>query len=133
MRGLNRITLVGRLGQEPESRVSKNNYPLTTFSVATNRSRKEGDKWIEETDWHDVKVFGEDAERCTKRLKKGSCVAVDGTLVYETWTDDAGQKRRRPRILANKVEFLMDLKSLFLDPAAADEEQDEDEEHTAVA
>ena len=113
MRGLNRIVVVGRLGQEPELRVSKGNQPWVTFSVATNRGRRgEGDAWVEETDWHDVKVFGEDAERAARRLRKGSVVGVDGSLVYETWTDDAGQKRRRPRILARSVSFLSDLRPL---------------------
>ena len=110
MRGMNRIVIVGRLGQEPELRVSKNNQPWLTFSVATNRGRREGDGWVEETDWHDIKVFGEDAERAARRLRKGSVVAADGALVYETWTDDAGQKRRRARVLANRVSFVSDLK-----------------------
>lgn len=113
MRGLNRIVIVGRLGQEPELRVSKGNQPWATFSIATNRGKRgEGDAWVEETDWHDVKVFGDDAERSAKRLRKGSIVGVDGSLVYETWTDDAGHKRRRARILARSVSFLSDLRPL---------------------
>jgi single-strand DNA-binding protein len=123
MRGMNRIVIVGRLGQEPELRVSKGNHPFLTFSVATSRSRRDGDGWVEETDWHDVKVFGDDAERASRRLRKGSVVAVDGMLVYETWTDDAGQKRRRPRIHAKSVSFVSDLK-----PAPAGEEAAESAE-----
>lgn len=128
MRGMNRIVIVGRLGAEPELRVSKGNHPWATFSVATNRGRKEGDTWVEDTDWHDVKVFGDDAERAHRRLRKGSVVAVDGALVYETWTDDAGQKRRRPRILANRLAFVADLR-----PAATAATDDEGAEEAAPA
>lgn len=118
MRGMNRIVIVGRLGQDPELRVSKGNHPFLTFSVATGRARREGDAWVEDTDWHDVKVFGDTAERASRRLRKGSVVAVDGALVYETWTDDAGQKRRRPRIHAKSVSFVSDLKPAEASDAA---------------
>src|SRR5688572_27798097 len=106
MRGMNRIVIIGRLGADPELRTAKSGNPWATLSVATNRARKEGDTWIEETDWHEVKVFGEDAERCHRRLKRGSVVAVDGSLVYEAWTDDQGARRRKPKIVASRVQFV---------------------------
>lgn len=110
MRGMNRIVLVGRLGQDPEVRQGKGGGAWCTLSLATNRSRREGDGWVEETDWHDVRVFGDDAERCQRRLRKGSVVAVDGALIYDTWTDDAGQKRRKARVAASRIQFVADLK-----------------------
>ncbi|MCA9493673.1 MAG: single-stranded DNA-binding protein [Myxococcales bacterium] len=110
MRGMNRIVLVGRLGRDPELRQGKGGGAFCTFSVATNRSRRDGDQWVEETDWHDVRVFGDDAERCVRRLRKGSVVAVDGAMVYDAWTDDAGHKRRTARVAASRVQFVADLK-----------------------
>jgi single-strand DNA-binding protein len=110
MRGLNRIVVLGRLGQDPELRQAKNGNPWASFSVATSRGRKDGDTWIEETDWHDVRVFGDEAERCHRRLRKGSVVAVDGAMVYDTWTDEAGARRRKPRIHATRVSFVSDLR-----------------------
>lgn len=110
MRGMNRIVIVGRLGQDPELRHSKNGTPWCTMSVATNRSRKDGDQWIDETDWHEVKVFGDDAERSHRKLRKGSVVAVDGSLIYETWKDEAGNRRRKPRIVASRVQFVAELR-----------------------
>lgn len=112
MRGMNRIVIVGRLGQDPELRQAKNGTAWCSMSVATNRSRREGEQWIEETDWHDVKVFGEDAERSHRRLRKGSVVAVDGSLVYETWTDDSGVRRRKPKIIATRVQFVAELREV---------------------
>ena len=115
MRGMNRIVIVGRLGQDPELRHGKTGTAWCSFAVATNRSRKDGENWIEETDWHDIKVYGEDAERSQRRLRKGSVVAVDGSLIYETWVDEHQARRRKPRIIATRVQFLADLRS---DPAA---------------
>jgi single-strand DNA-binding protein len=108
MRGMNRIVIVGRLGADPELRQSKGGNPFCTMSVATNRQRREGDGWVEEADWHDVRVFGDDAERCHRVLRKGSVVAVDGHLNYDAWTDDQGQRRRKPRIVASRVQFVAD-------------------------
>ena len=119
MRGLNRIVVLGRLGQDPELRQGKNGSAWTMFSVATNRPRKDGDQWIEETDWHNVRVFGDEAERCHRMLRKGSVVAVDGAMVYESWTDDDGVKRRTARIVARNVTFVADLRAAeAAEPAA---------------
>jgi single-strand DNA-binding protein len=118
MRGMNRIVIVGRLGQEPEVKQSKSGSAWCSLSVATNRARKEGEGWVEETDWHDVRVFGDDAERCQKRLRKGSVVAVDGSLIYETWVDDQQVRRRKPKIVATRVQFVADLRSETADADA---------------
>lgn len=117
--------LIGRVGADPELRQARNGSAWGSFSVATHRSRKEGDAWVEETDWHDVRVFGEDAERCHKRLKRGSVVAVEGTLVYDVWTDEQGVKRRKPRVVASRLQFLADLRpseAVAGDRPAAEEE-----------
>ena len=111
MRGVNRLIVVGRLGQDPELRTSKAGNPWCTFNVATNRSRKSGEQWVEETDWHRVKVFGTQAERCHEFLRRGSMVSVEGAVTCEQWTDDEGIKRSATRILAERVGFLSDMKA----------------------
>jgi single-strand DNA-binding protein len=118
---MNRIVIVGRLGSDPELRQSRSGTAWCSMTIATNRARKEGDQWVEETDWHEVKVFGDDAERSHRKLRKGSVVAVDGSLVYETWKDDAGNRRRKPKIVATRVQFLADLREA---PAASEPETD---------
>lgn len=110
MRGLNRIVVVGRLGGDPELRQGKTGTPWATFTLATNRSKRDGDGWTEETDWHSIKVFGDDAERCHRMLRKGSVVAVEGAMVYETWTDSDNVSRKLARIIARSVTFLADLR-----------------------
>ncbi|MEQ1502074.1 MAG: single-stranded DNA-binding protein [Myxococcota bacterium] len=109
MRGLSRVVIVGRLGKDPELRTSRSAQAFATMSVATNRPKRDGEAWVEETDWHDVLVFGEDAVRCQKRLKPGSVVAIEGSLVYESWLDE-GVRRRKAKIVANRVQFVSDLR-----------------------
>lgn len=106
MRGLNQIVLVGNLGRDPEIRPGKSGIPWGTFSLATTRARRDGEKWVEDVDWHEVKVFGALAEQVGRFCKKGRPVAVTGSVTYEKWSDDEGNKRVSARILADRVDFL---------------------------
>ncbi len=110
MRGVNKMMVVGRLGQSPELMTSKAGKPWMRLSVATNRAVRRDDEWEEETDWHRVTVFGERAEQCLRFLRKGSLVGVEGPMVYEKWTDEEGVRRLSARIIADKVHFLADLR-----------------------
>lgn len=118
MRCMNKVLLVGRVGQEPELRQGRSGLPWASMRVATNRSRKQDGAWVEETDWHDIRVFGGSAEACHRRIRRGSLVSVEGTLTYDAWTDDKGVRRRTPRVLADRVGFLSDLRE---SPTAAAE------------
>lgn len=115
MRGLNRVTLIGRLGRHPELRTSKAGKPWCKLAVATNRRKKHGEEWKEETDWHRVTVFGDDAERCDRMLRAGSLVAVEGTMTYDQYEDKDGVKRTSPEVIARNIGFLTDLR----EPSAA--------------
>lgn len=107
MRGVNRVFIVGRLGQDPEVRQSAKGEPWCKFTVATNRNRKDGDgNWTEEADWHDVKAFGRTAEQCAQFLARGSAVAIEGALGYRKWKDDEGKTRVSTSVLADRVSFL---------------------------
>lgn len=107
MRGLNRVMLVGHLGREPELRTSQSGkVSWCTFTLATGRSKKEADRWVEATDWHRIKVFGTQAELSHRYLSKGHMVAVEGAVVYDTWVDKDGNKRTSTVIMADRVTFL---------------------------
>lgn len=110
MRGMNRVTLIGRLGRHPELREGKTGTRWCTLSVATDRRRRDGEDWKNETDWHQVKVFGTEAEKCEQMLRSGSLISVEGSMAYEKWEDDEGKSRTAARILADKVGFLADLR-----------------------
>jgi single-strand DNA-binding protein len=106
MRGINRVTLIGNLGRDPELRTSANGtVSWCTFSLATTRSRKQGDEWVDQTDWHRIKVFGTQAELCSRYLSKGRMVYVEGSVTYDQWERD-GVKRTTTVIMADQVTFL---------------------------
>ena len=100
MKSMNHIALVGRLGRHPEVRQSKTGTPWCKLAVATNRRRKEGDEWKDDTDWHSVKVSGTDAQRCEQFLRSGSLVSIEGSMIYEKWEDDAGKQRVSSAVMA---------------------------------
>lgn len=107
MRGMNKAMLIGHLGRDPELRTGgTSGVSWCTFTLATSRNRREGDGWTETTDWHRVKVFGAQAEATHLHMRKGSLVAVEGSVTYEQWTDQEGNRRVSTVILADRVNFL---------------------------
>ena len=105
---LNRATIIGHLGQDPELRYLPTSGQLVTaFSVATDESFTDKDGQRQErTDWHNVVVYGK-AENCHKYLAKGREVYVEGRLrTREYESRDNGGKRQRTEIIASRVQFL---------------------------
>ena len=105
---LNRVTIIGHLGQDPELRYLTNGQALGRFSVATDESYtdKEGNRQ-ERTEWHQIAVFGKVAEMCGKYLAKGRQVYVEGRLrTREYEARNNGGKRQRTEIVASRVQFL---------------------------
>lgn len=105
-RGVNKVILVGNLGQDPEMKYTAGGTALCTFSVATseNFNDREGNPQ-ERTEWHRIVVWGKLAEICGQYLSKGRQVYVEGSLRTSTW-DDNGSKRYRTEINAREVQFL---------------------------
>lgn len=90
----NKVQLIGNLGNVPEVKNIEGGKKLAKFSVATSESYRntKGEK-ITETQWHNVVAWGKVAEIAEKFLLKGSEVAVEGKLVYRTYTDNDGVKK----------------------------------------
>lgn len=98
---VNKAIIIGRLGQDPETRYTSNNNAVTNFSVAT--SEKYNDK--EYTEWHRVVAFKRLAEICGEYLKKGSQVYVEGRLQTRSWVDKENNTRHTTEIIANTVQY----------------------------
>ncbi len=107
MAGINKVIIVGRLGNDPEVKTIGNGQTVTRISVATSEqwSDKEGKKQ-EKTEWHRITTWGKLAEICGKHLSKGRQVYVEGRLQTNSWEDQQGQKRYSTEIVANTVQFL---------------------------
>ena len=121
MRTFSRVMVIGRVGRDVEVRLPSNGgTSWATMSVATSRARRDGDAWVEETEWHAVKLFGRDAEYAAKWGRRGALVAVEGSLSYERYADAEGHKRTTVRILAERLSVLVAApeRTLEAEPAA---------------
>ena len=104
---LNKVMLIGNLGQKPELRQTNSNLAVTRLSVATTERRKGGDgNWANHTEWHNVTVFGKQAENCVQFLDKGRQVYVEGRLSTRKWQDKDGNDRKTTEVIASDVRFL---------------------------
>ena len=107
MFGINRVTLIGNLGADPEVRKTASQQTVTQFSLATSESwvNKEGERQ-EKTEWHRIVIWGKLAETCAKHLAKGRQVFIEGRLQTRSWETEQGQKRFTTEVIANQVLFL---------------------------
>lgn len=104
---LNRVTLVGHLGRDPEVRRLENGTPVGKFSIATTESYKDTNgEWQNQTEWHDIIVWRAQAEQAEKVLKKGSLVYIEGKLTHRKWTDKNGIERYTTEIVASSFRGL---------------------------
>jgi len=103
----NSVKLIGRLGQDPEVKTLDKGNKFAKFSLATSDSftSKDGSRQ-EQTQWHNIVVWGNLAGICEKYLKKGKEIAIDGRLTYRTWEDKNGMKHTSSEIVANEMLFV---------------------------
>lgn len=105
---VNKVILVGRLGKDPEVRFTNTGSAVANFSLATSEqwTDKEG-KRQERTEWHNIVVWGKQAEHCGQYLSKGREVYVEGSIRTSSYDDkNTGQKRYKTEIVAQNVRFL---------------------------
>ncbi len=106
MSGINRVILIGRLGKDPDDRMTAGGTRVSNFSLATHRFRN-GDGGAQEvTEWHRVVAFGKTAEQCNQYLKKGRLVCIEGSLQTRSWEKPPGEKHYMTEVIAARVTFL---------------------------
>lgn len=103
---LNKVLLIGRLTADPELRSTSSGNPVASFSVATNRvwTNKTGERQ-EATEFHNVVVWGRQAETTHQFLKKGALVLIEGRLQTRSWEGRDGQSKRTTEVIAERVQF----------------------------
>ncbi len=102
---INKAIVYGNLTRDPELRSLPSGIQVTTFSLATNRVYKDKDgKRQEQSDFHNIVVFGRQAETAAQYLKKGSAAFVEGRMQTRSWEQD-GQKKYRTEVVADRVQF----------------------------
>ncbi|MDE2753568.1 MAG: single-stranded DNA-binding protein [Gemmatimonadota bacterium] len=102
-RTVNKVELLGRVGTEPEMQYTPGGTPVTKLRLATDRYRKDAE---DETDWHNLVVWGGTAEAVNEYVAKGQRIYVAGRLVQNSWEGDDGQRRHRTEIHSSEVVFL---------------------------
>lgn len=106
--GMNKVTLLGNLGRDPELRYTTARLPICTFSIATGAKDSGADPEAKqnETEWHQIVTFGPLAESCNRYLIKGKQALIEGSIKTRKWTDKEGKERKAYEILAREVHFV---------------------------
>lgn len=103
---VNKVILLGRLGQDPETKQTQGGTTVCRLSVATSERVKKGDAWEEHTEWHRVVLFGKTAENADRFLVKGREVYIEGRLRTNKWQDKEGNDRWTTEVLGDVVQFI---------------------------
>jgi len=104
--GLNRVSLIGNLGKDPEIRQTQSGMSVGTLRIGVTERRKNGDDYKDHTEWVSVVCFGKTAENAQKYLQKGRQIFVEGRLQTRSYQDKAGQTRYVTEVVANQLLFL---------------------------
>lgn len=106
-RGINRVTLIGNVGNDPDTKWTQSGMAVTRISLATTSVRKDKDgNQQERTEWHRVVFFGKLGEIAGEYLRKGSQVYIEGSLKYDKFTGQDGVEKYTTDIVANEMQML---------------------------
>ena len=107
MASVNKVMILGNLGQDPELRNTTSGKAVTTLRVATTDTWNDASGQRQErTEWHTIVVWGRSAENCKQYLAKGRAVFVEGRLQTRKWQDKEGHDRYSTEIVADRVQFV---------------------------
>lgn len=106
-RSVNKVILLGNLGKDAELTYLPSGQPVCKFSMATNRAYKDKNgEWQDETEWHNIVLWGEQAERYSQYLTKGQKIYIEGRIKSRTWEGRDGAKHYATDIVAERVVFV---------------------------
>ena len=103
-RGVNKVILLGYVGKDPDIRSTQSNSIVANISLATNERVKQGEDWVDATEWHSLVAFKRIAEIVRDYVKKGSQIHIEGKLRTSSWEDKhSGEKKYRTEIIINDL------------------------------
>ncbi|MCZ2108302.1 MAG: single-stranded DNA-binding protein [Dehalococcoidia bacterium] len=108
MASLNKVMLIGNAGRDAELRYTASGTPQSQFSLAVNRRvrNQQTNDWEDQTEWFNIVIFGDQAERVSQYITKGKQIYAEGRLQTRNWDDDQGVKHTRVEVIANNIVLL---------------------------
>jgi single-strand DNA-binding protein len=107
MASLNKVMLIGNAGRDAELRYLASGTAKSEFSLAVNsRRRGQSGDWEDQTEWFNIVLFGDQAERVSQYITKGKQLYIEGRLQTRSWDDDQGAKHYRTEVIANQIQLL---------------------------
>ena len=103
---VNKVILMGHVGKDPEIRRMDNNLTVARFSLATNEKWNKDGNWVDHTEWHNIVVWRDLAERTEKFIRKGSLIYVEGKIRSRSYDDKDGVKRYTNEIIADTMRLV---------------------------
>ncbi len=105
---INSVMIAGRLTRDPEVRYTQSQMAVASLGIAVNRrvQDKASGEWKDDTIFVNVTVWGQAAERCKDKMRKGTPIMVEGRLTASEYTDKTGQKRKEMKVTANRVQMM---------------------------
>jgi single-strand DNA-binding protein len=106
-KSVNKVILVGNVGQDPEVKYTPSGVPVAKVSLATNERFKDGnDQWQDRTEWHSIVAWQRLAEIVGEYVRKGTKLYIEGKLQTTSWQDRSGEKKYRTEIVARDLVLL---------------------------
>ena len=103
-KSVNKVILVGNIGNAPECRYTSSGAPVTSFSIATNETWLDSEnKKVNNTEWHNIVTWNKLAEFANEYLKKGQSVYLEGKIHTSSWDDKDGKKRNKIEIICSNI------------------------------
>lgn len=104
---INKVTLIGNLGQDPELRRLESGISVARFSIATTENYKDREgNWQDQTEWHDIVLWRQLAERAETQLRKGMLIYLEGKLTTRKWEDKEGHSHKTSEVVGNYLRIL---------------------------
>ena len=122
MKSVNKVTLLGNVGRDPEIKFTGSGTAVANFSVATSeRFKDKGGEWQDRTEWHTLVAYARTAEIVRDYVQKGSKLYVEGRLQTRSWDDKDGRKVYRTEIIVTDIALLSGREERQTEPARRDD------------